>query len=53
MTRIQVEAALLYLDYHRAAVTDTNQVIQDCVLKVDLINKLMALNKIDRQSSRG
>ncbi|QMU29067.1 hypothetical protein [Adhaeribacter radiodurans] len=45
LSRNQIEAAIIYIDTHLKDEADSHQVIRYCALKVELINRIMALDK--------
>ncbi len=47
LSRNQVEAAILYIDYRLKEELDNNLIVRYCALKVDLINRLMQLDQQD------
>ena len=49
LNKVQLKLAVLYVDLHIREEADSNKLVQYCSLKVDLINRLMVLEKKEHQ----
>ena len=52
LSKAQLKEAIQSIDSHITSEPNSNKIIQYCLLKIDLINKLMALDKKDHLKYR-
>ncbi len=51
LNRKQLQEVVLFIDSQIQEISDNFQIIQYCALKVEIINRLMALHKMEKSST--